>query len=90
MKQFFVYILRCSDNSFYTGWTVNLKQRLVAHNQGIASKYTRARCPAVLIYLESVFSKSEALKREFAIKQLSSLQKEALVLEHHLITTFLP
>ncbi len=79
MKQFFVYILQCSDGSFYTGWTLNLEQRLFAHNQGVASKYTRARRPVTLIYQEFFSSKSEALKRECAIKKLSRLQKEAMI-----------
>ena len=79
MKQFFVYVLSCSDGSFYTGWTVDLKKRLTDHNKGIASKYTRAKLPVVLIYEEPVSSKSEALKREIAIKKLSRQQKEALV-----------
>lgn len=76
---FFVYILQCSDNSFYTGYTNNIDKRLQAHNAGKASKYTRTRLPVKLIYVEELATKSEALKREKQIKSFPRLKKEQLL-----------
>lgn len=75
----YVYILRCSDDSLYTGWCIDLQQRLKLHNQGKAAKYTRSRGPCKLVYYEEISNKSEALKREIAIKKLSKAKKEDLV-----------
>jgi putative endonuclease len=69
--EYYVYILKCADGSLYTGWTTQLERRIHAHNSGKASKYTRSRLPVELVYYEAVESKSEALKREYAIKRLS-------------------
>lgn len=78
----FVYILRCHDNSLYTGYTVDLKKRLEEHNQGIASKYTRGRRPVQLAYAEEHPNKSSALKREYAIKRMKKCKKEALLTDN--------
>lgn len=86
MTGFFVYILRCQDGSLYTGWTTNLERRFQEHNQGRASKYTRARLPVAPVYSESHASKNEALKREAAIKTLSRAQKEVLIASSLVIT----
>ena len=75
----FVYILRCNDNSLYTGYTNNLYERLKAHNSGKGAKYTRARIPVSLVYYKRVDSKSWALKLEARIKKLTKKEKEALV-----------
>lgn len=75
----YVYILKCKDDTFYTGWTVNLDKRIQAHNAGKASKYTRARLPVQLIYFETFENKIFAQKREYAIKQLSRPQKISLI-----------
>jgi len=75
----FTYLLKCKDNTFYCGYTNNLEKRIKTHNVGKASKYTRARLPVKLIYVEELSSKSSALKREYAIKQLSRKDKEELV-----------
>lgn len=75
----YVYILKCNDNSLYTGYTVNLESRIKEHNKGKASKYTRGRLPVQLVYHEESPSKSEALKREYAIKQLSRTEKLNLI-----------
>jgi len=77
--RFFVYILSCSDGSLYTGWTNDLAARVAAHNAGTASKYTRSRLPAALVYSEQLASKTEALRREYAIKQLSRVEKLKLI-----------
>ncbi len=75
----YVYILRCRDDSLYTGWTNDLEKRLAAHNAGTGSKYTRARRPVSLVYLEELDSKSQALRREAQIKTLSRAEKLALI-----------
>lgn len=70
-----LYILLCSDKTLYTGIARDVKGRLIKHNEGKGSKYVRARLPFKLVYQEVLQSKSEALKREFAIKQLSRAMK---------------
>ena len=75
----FVYIIRCKDNSLYTGWTTDLKRRIKEHNNGTGAKYTRGRYPVKLVYCEEVKSKEEAAKREYEIKQLSKEQKEKII-----------
>lgn len=75
----FVYILRCDDNTLYTGITNNLEQRLKQHNLGKASKYTRVRLPVEYVYQEPANDRSSASKREYAIKKLSKKQKQSLI-----------
>lgn len=79
----FVYMLRCGDDSLYTGWTNDLEKRLAAHRSGKGAKYTRGRGPVTLVYLEELPDKSSAMKREAAIKKLSRPQKEALITKQH-------
>lgn len=76
---FFCYILECSDGTYYTGWTTDPQRRLRRHNAGLGSRYTRARAPVKLIYLEPQPDRSSAMKRERAIKALSRKGKEELV-----------
>lgn len=73
------YILRCSDGTLYTGWTNNIAKRLKAHNAGKGGKYTRARMPVELVYMEEYDTKKEAMSREVQIKQLTRKEKEALI-----------
>ena len=75
----FVYILKCSDNSLYTGWTTNLEKRLKAHNSGKGAKYTRARLPVEIVYFEEFEDKIDAMKREYAIKKLTRESKLKLI-----------
>jgi putative endonuclease len=75
----FVYILRCGDDSLYTGITTDLPRRLQQHQTGRASKYTRARLPVTLSWTRQVCSWSQALKEEHRIKALTRDQKEALL-----------
>ena len=75
----YTYILRCSDGTFYTGWTNDLEKRLKAHNDGTASKYTRARRPVELAYFEVFETKQEAMSREYAIKHISREEKQKLI-----------
>ncbi|MGM9946706.1 GIY-YIG nuclease family protein [Floccifex sp.] len=76
---YYVYILCCSDQSLYTGYTNDLNHRLDVHNQGKGAKYTKSRRPVSLVYYECFETKSEALKREYQIKQLRREQKLALI-----------
>jgi len=76
---YYVYILECSDGSFYIGITNNLERRIDAHNAGIASKYTRSRRPVALRYQEFCGSRSQALIRECGLRLLSRKEKQALV-----------
>ena len=75
----FTYLLRCSDGTLYCGWTNDLERRLAAHNSGKASKYTRSRLPAELIYAERHDTKQEAMSREYRIKRLTRQQKLSLI-----------
>ena len=78
-KNNYTYILKCSDGTFYCGWTNNLEKRLATHNAGKASKYTRARRPVELVYYEEFKTKEEAMSREYHIKQLSRKEKIELI-----------
>jgi putative endonuclease len=78
-KMHFVYILRCADGTLYTGYTNDLKARLDAHNRGHGAKYTRSRCPVTLVYKKGFRSLGKALSREYALKQLTRREKEALI-----------
>ena len=75
----YTYILRCSDGTLYTGYSTDVKARVLKHNSGKGAKYTKARRPVELVYYEEYSSKSEALRREAAIKKLSRIQKEELI-----------
>lgn len=77
----YVYILRCGDNTLYTGVTDNVTRRLAAHRSGKGAKYTRGRGPLELAYMEEVPDKSAALRREAAIKKSSRREKERLIQE---------
>ena len=74
-----VYIVKCSDKTFYTGITNNIKLRLETHNLGKGAKYTKSRLPVILVYLERVDDKSNALRREIEIKKLNRSQKINLI-----------
>ena len=76
----YVYIVRCSDQTLYTGWTNHLEKRIEAHNAGKGAKYTKARRPEELVYFETFDNKGDALKREYQIKQLKRSEKEKLIL----------
>ena len=78
-RKHYVYILRCADGTFYTGYTTDPERRTRVHNSGKGAKYTRSRLPVELIYIEEFDDKSEAQRREYAIKQLSRAEKEKLV-----------
>jgi len=75
----YAYVLRCSDGSFYTGYTTDIQRRVEEHDAGEGAKYTRGRTPVELVHVEAFESKSAAMCREYEIKQLSRDQKEALI-----------
>ncbi len=75
----YTYILRCSDGSLYTGWTNDLNRRVAAHQAGRGGKYTRTRRPVELVYFERYGTKSEAMRREWEIKQLTREEKCRLI-----------
>jgi len=75
-----VYLLRCNDNSLYAGVTTDIHRRVDEHNNSkLGAKYTRAKRPVALVYLEQVDNKSLACKREYQIRHLTKLKKEQLV-----------
>lgn len=75
----FIYIVECSDGTFYTGYTTDIKRRIKEHNSGEGAKYTRGRLPVKLRYQESFKNRSLAQKREYQIKQLPRVEKEELI-----------
>ena len=75
----FIYIIKCKDESLYTGWTNDLEARIKAHNEGKGAKYTKGRGPVELLYTEEFDTKEEAMKREFAIKKLPKVKKLKLI-----------
>ena len=79
MSQFFMYVLLCKDQTFYTGYTVDLEKRIATHNAGKGAKYTRAKLPVELVYFEVYTDKVAAMQREYEIKQLTKLEKEMLI-----------
>lgn len=75
----YVYLLRCADDTLYAGCTNDPQRRLQQHNAGQGAKYTRSRRPVTLVYLEQVEDHSQALRREAALKRLSRKEKLALI-----------
>lgn len=78
-KKYYVYLLKCNDNSLYCGYTVDLQNRVSAHNNKTGAKYTRSRTPVELVYYEIFSNKSDALKRECSIKKLTRDKKLLLI-----------
>ncbi|WP_297597215.1 GIY-YIG nuclease family protein [uncultured Cetobacterium sp.] len=83
-KKWFVYILRCEDNSLYTGITTDLTKRFEAHISGRGAKYTRAKKPIRIEFFSTFDSKSLALKEEIRIKKLTKIKKELLCQSYQL------
>ena len=78
-KQWMLYILECGDGTYYTGITDDLPRRFQAHCAGKGAKYTRGRGPLTLRYVESCGDHGQALRREYAVKQLRRTEKTALI-----------
>ena len=75
----YTYILKCKDDTYYTGYTNDLEKRIKAHNEGKGAKYTKGIGPVELIYYEEYEEKAIARRREWEIKQLSRVEKEKLM-----------
>ena len=75
----YCYILECADGTFYTGWTTDPERRVAQHNKGVGAKYTSTRKPVKLVYLETHPNRTDAMKREHAIKKMKREQKSRLV-----------
>lgn len=80
-SNWYLYILRCKDDTLYTGITTDVEKRLEAHRSGKGAKYTRGRSPLELVYRESCGSHSDALKREHQVKMLTREEKQNLIRE---------
>jgi putative endonuclease len=81
VSRWFVYMVRCADRSLYTGSTTDAGKRVAEHNDGRGAKYTRARTPVRLVYVEPAADKSAAMRREREIKRLPAAAKRRLVRE---------
>lgn len=77
----YVYIVECSDGTFYTGWTNNLEKRIDMHSKGTGAKYTKGRGPVKLVYHEIFEAKEDAMRREYRIKRLTRQQKLLLIVD---------
>lgn len=79
MNFHYVYIIQCGDGTYYTGYTINVMYRLNQHWNGKGAKYTKGRTPLDLVHVETYSTKSEAMRREYQIKQLTKKQKTQLI-----------
>ena len=80
-RDHYVYVLRCDDDSLYTGYTTDVERRVAEHDDGAGAKYTRGRTPVELVHVEGFDTQSAAMSREWEIKQLGRDEKERLVEE---------
>lgn len=78
----YMYVVECRDGSYYTGYTTDVKKRVAVHNSGKGAKYTRARLPVKLIYVEGFDSKEEAMSAEALLKRKKRPQKESYLNEN--------
>jgi putative endonuclease len=78
----YVYIVECADGTLYTGWTINVEQRVKVHNAGRGARYTRMHGPVKLVYVEELPDRVTALKREFEIKRWPREKKLKLIIGH--------
>ena len=76
---FYCYLLECADGTFYTGWTTDPPRREKQHNAGRGAKYTRARRPVKMVYVEELPSRADAMKRERVIKMMTRERKRKLI-----------
>jgi len=80
-EKYYAYMVRCSDNSIYSGYTTNLEKRLETHNMGKGAKYTRTRLPVKIEYFEEFDNKIDACKREWKFKKYTHTEKEKIIKE---------
>lgn len=78
-KMHYVYVVKCRDDSLYTGYTTNVEKRVETHNRGKGAKYTRGRTPVELVYQEEYEDKIQAMRREAFIKSLNRKSKLKLI-----------
>lgn len=78
-KKYYAYMVRCNDNSIYSGYTTDVYKREKVHNTGKGAKYTRTRLPVKLVYFEEFDNKIDAMKREYALKQYTHKEKEEII-----------
>ncbi|MFS9068011.1 GIY-YIG nuclease family protein [Streptococcus infantis] len=78
----YMYVVECCDGTYYTGYTTDVKKRIAVHNSGKGAKYTRARLPVKLIYVEGFDSKEEAMSAEALLKRKKRPQKERFLFEN--------
>ena len=81
MDNHYIYIVKCSDGTLYTGYAKDIEQRIAKHNAGKGAKYTKVRLPVTLVYSEVFETKSAALKREYEIKTFSRQKKLQMISE---------
>lgn len=79
----YTYMVKCRDGSLYTGYTTDVLRRTEEHNKGKGAKYTRSRRPVTLVYYEVYETKTDAMKREYDLKQLTRIEKLKLIEEFH-------
>jgi len=79
MSDHYVYMVRCADDTLYTGYTTDPGRRVAEHNNGEGAKYTRGRTPVEIVYLERHDSQSTAMSREYELKQLRRAEKRRLI-----------
>ena len=79
MEEWYVYILECSDMTYYVGTTNDLEKRIAKHNSGKGAKYTKGRAPVKMFYSKEFESRSEACKHEYLLKQFSRQEKLDLI-----------
>lgn len=82
-KKAYMYVVRCSDDTLYTGYTTDIDKRIAAHNSGKGAKYTKARLPVTLIYHEAFDSKEEAMKAEYHFKKKMTRQEKLTYIKEH-------
>jgi predicted GIY-YIG superfamily endonuclease len=80
----FVYMVRCADGTFYTGWAADVARRVAAHNAGRGGRYTRTRRPVTLVYQEAAPDRGSAMRRESTIKGYNRVKKERLIARAHI------
>lgn len=81
-QQWFLYILRCGDDTLYTGITTDIDRRFAMHTSSKGAKYTRGRGPLTIVYRECCGSHSDALRREYTVKALPRMEKEKMIQEY--------
>ena len=83
-EKHFAYMVRCKDNTIYSGYAVDPYKRAEVHNSGKGAKYTRTRLPVKLVYFEEFDNKKDAMKREYAFKQYSHREKEEIIKKYNI------